>query len=64
MTRAAVDDAQPTSSSQPNAENRLRRRHLLARLTLWAVAVVLPLPLVAAYGSQAMGPLVVRQAVA
>ncbi|WP_167147776.1 ferric reductase [Actinomyces sp. ZJ308] len=64
MTRTAAGDSQPTPSPQPDADTRLRWRHLLARLTLWGVAVLLPLPLVAAYGSQAVGPLVMRQEVA
>lgn len=57
-------NARRTSSSEMRPEDRLRLRHLLTRLTLWGAAVLLPLPLVAAYGSQAVGPMLMRQEVA
>jgi len=45
-------------------ERAVRLKHLLARLTMWLVAVLSPLPMVAAYGSQAVGPMSMRQEVA
>lgn len=51
-------------SDEGRAEVRLGRNHLLWRLALWLAAVLAPLPLLAAYGRQAAGPMIMRQQVA